>query len=405
MLWLVLLLLASSVSGLFVEPVVIKGDHPSLYGDVVVFEREGNVGYYDLSKREEGGLGPGSNPSIFGFTVAFENGGNVEVLSLRDKNVKIVGAGRNPFVFSEFVVFSTLEQELGVDFSNDGDLDDDILRLYDLKTQELANLKAVGDFPVLGQRHIAFLTEEEQVGVDLNADGDKADKVVRILDRESRQVSNARVAAKDRLSLSKQGVIAFSADGKIALLDVKSQSLRLTNFSGSNPSINEGVVFERGDQLFGLSENNSVAKLGITGSNPSLFGRMLVFVSSEGDVGDLNEDGSLDRVIRFVQEEDSDGDDFSDFVDNCPNLPGSWPDLDADGLGDGCDEDVVKVEQSESRLEAQQDNETVVSNVAEDSGVAWYWYVLIIVFLVVVSPYVWRACWKYHRKRRKGFGF
>lgn len=403
---LVLLLFAGMVEALLIEDVALPGAGPQVYGDAVVFERAGNVVLYDGSRREETILGAGKNPHIFGFSVAFESEGKVKVFG-RERSLLYEADGTSPFVYSDFVVFSTSERALGIDFSNDGDLDDAVIRQLDLKTGEVQNLKAVGDNPVIGPRRIAFVTREGDVGVDLNADGDLSDRVIRILDRESRQVSNTKVVG-EQLALGKSGILAFVSGGNIAFMDVRTEETNVTDIKGVRPAIYDDViVFSRDGKSYGYSvKSGNFAQIGVEGTSPVIFGRDLIFVSDEEKTGDLNGDGKREAVIRIARDEDADGDDVSDFVDNCPLRGGTGEDADGDGRGDDCVKkavaDMVALGVNVTQGEGNASQESV--GLAR-SGIAWYWYVLGIALALAASPYVWRFAVRYYRKQKKSFGF
>jgi len=418
--WLFALLLTVPFSyGLLVESTNVIGGHPVLYGDVIAYERDGFVYVYDLSRDEEREIARGSNPSLFGFTVAFESGESdvdlnddgdredvvIQFANVQDKSVVNTNAvGKNPVVFSTFIVFSTNEKDLGVDFSNDGDLSDDILRQYDVETKDVVNLKAVGDFPALNQHSLVFLTDEHQVNVDLNSDGDKKDMVLSVFDKETRQVANAKIAAS-RPFIAKSGKAVFVSGDEIVVFDAKSQKVVETGVVGSSPSIfGDVVLFERDESLYGLSlDSMMIAKLNVAGMTPSVFENSVAFVSSEGVLGDLNNNGEQgDLIVRYAKEEDIDGDDVFDFVDNCPAVINEdQDDSDKDGVGDECEVESKKPEKQaevEEQSAVQGETETPAS---ESKGVSWYWYLL----LIIALPFVVYYGYKYYKKKQKSFGF
>jgi hypothetical protein len=418
--WLLALLFVLPFSSaLIVESTGMQGTHPVLYGDVVVYERDGFIHVYDLSRDEDAELSQGSSPSIFGFTVVFEtkesdqdlNGDKdtedtvIQFANVRDKNVVSTNAvGRHPGIFSDMIIFSTKESELGIDFTNDDDVDDDIVRMYDVGTGEIINTKAAGDFPVLNQKLAVFVTEEKQLDTDLNADGDKNDEIVRVYNREDRGVTNVPVLA-GRPLLSKDSMAVFSSDGKIKILDARERKVFDTEFEGSSPSISGDVIlFTNNGFLHGWNlESKSAAKLDVVADEVSVFEDTAVFSSPEKDVGDLNGDNDQDDiVIRFAKAEDIDGDDVFDFTDNCAAIINEdQADADKDGVGDACEKPEKKSESKEPEKE-----ETVLSqNVSEapvsEKGVDWYWYLLVIFIL----PFVFYYGYKYYKKRQKSFGF
>ncbi len=421
--WLIALILMLPVSfALVVESTGRAGQNPVLYGGIIAYERDSSIYAFDISRKEENLISKGVNPSLFGFTVAFETREDVDLnddgdtedtviqfANVRDKKVISTKAvGRHPYVFSDYIVFSTKESELGVDFSNDGDEDDDIIRQYDLVKKEVSNLKAVGDFPVINQRVFVFSTLEQQVNVDLNADGDKQDSILRIFDKETRKIANTKVAG-ERLTLSKAGNVAFSSDGKIAILDARSEKLTETGQKGSSPSVYDDIIiFERGNNLFGLSlKNMTVANINLIGSHPSVFENIVAFVSSEKDIGDVNNNGIVESIIRYAEEQDLDSDNSFDFTDNCPANPEPQPDADNDGIGDACDADKPVIKASETAPQVLSEPvqpvqpATEMSVTSKGEGIGWHWYFLIILLL----PFVAYFGYKHYKKRQKSFGF
>lgn len=414
------------VSALVVENAGVVGERPVIYGDIFVYERSGHIYAYDISEKMESEVALGSSPSLFGYTVAFEtkesdadlNGDGdkddyvIQYADVKDKIVtNLAAAGRHPAIFSRFIVFSTKESDLGVDFSNDGDLNDDIVRVYDFDSKVVSNLEAVGDFPVVNQRALIFVTEESQLGADLNADGDKLDSILRVFDKESRKVANSKLPA-ERLVLAKSNNAVFSSDGKIVVFDAVSHKAVETGIRGNSPTIfDDAVIFERDGNLYGFSlDSKRIANLNVVGSQPSVFENTVVFVSPEKALGDLNNNGKADElIIRYAGEEDVDGDGVFDFLDNCPAVMNvDQVDSDNDGFGDACDKETTKSESNESKKEAEAESNESAGNVSVESsvqkGIAGYWYLLIILLLPVLY-FAGKFGYIYYKKRQKSFGF
>ena len=404
--WLVFLLLVPFVSGLVVESTGKAGSNPVIYGDVIVYERDGSIFAYDITEKTEKEIAKGAYPSLFGYTVAFENGETIWYADVDDgKVVNTNATGSHPNVFSSSIVFSTNEKDLGIDFSNDGDLSDDILRMYDIDKKEVSNLKVVGDFPVANQRALLFITEEKQIDTDLNADGDKKDVILRVFD-ESRKANNIMIPAGD-IALAKSNNAVFVSDGKLVLFDAIQHKATEIGIKGNFPAIYDRLVlFERDGEIFGFSpETKRISKTGLVGSEPSVFENIVVFVSPESELGDLNNNGRDDEfIVRYAKEEDVDGDDVYDFTDNCPGVINvDQVDSDNDGSGDACDKDTKKSEEVKVETES---NESAKNESGQPVTVAWSWYYyLLIVLLLPVFYFVLKFGYRYYKKRQKSFGF
>ncbi|MBI3782699.1 MAG: hypothetical protein HY270_04785 [Deltaproteobacteria bacterium] len=93
------------------------------------------------------------------------------------------------------VAFLVSEAAQGHDLNGDGDLLDDVLQLYDADAQSSVVLAQADDF-VLGDTLLAFRTREAAQGNhDLNGDGDTNDAVLQVYDLRSRRLINTGQAA------------------------------------------------------------------------------------------------------------------------------------------------------------------------------------------------------------------
>lgn len=406
--WVILLLLALPAQAFVVDTLGI-GSAPAVYGEFVVYERNGNIIAYDLASKVEKEIGPGKRPSLFGFVVAYESNDpkpRILYANIRDGKITDTQAvGTMPSVFSRHIVFSTKESDIGADVTNDGDRVDDIVRVYDVDSGKIENLKVAGAAPQMNQDVILFLTQESQVDTDLNADGDKTDTILRVWDRENRKVANANAVASS-FSLAKSGNAVIESEGDIALFDSKSHKITKTDEEGKSPTIfNDVIIFERNGELFGMSAKTlQTASLKVKGKSPQLFEMRLAFIAPESLVGDLNNNNLLEELVRVTKGIDNDDDDVTDFLDNCPDVANEdQSDEDNDGVGDVCEEKPVVKPKPAPQVNATPQvaqNKTIVEE-KPPLKIDWYWWVIAVVLIVLL----WKPAAKYYKRKKKSFGF
>lgn len=374
------ILLALSVSG------------ASLYGEYVVFERDGQIVSFDVARSQEKIIAQGSNPSLYGFIAVYETNDGIEFSEIRlGHKTKLNVTGNNPFVFSNYIVFSVKESELNEDINNDSDKNDDVLFEYDMNKKELTNLKAVGSMPVRNGEYLLFTTEEVQIGVDLNADGDMSDKIVRAYDFKTRKTANLKLEA-DSLSVGKLNSVAAVSGGEIILVDAMSHDVQYTKLKGTAPNIfGRTVIFSQNGELVTFSIDNFIPNnVGIKGEKPQIFDSYIVYYDNNG--------------LQARKEGDLDKDEIGDFRDNCPaHANVNQDDSDRDGIGDVCDkkDDRPKVEQPKEEVkQIVSSNET--SEPQKESGSYWWLWLLL---LIPLLPFIIKWAVKHHHRRRKSFGF
>jgi len=374
------ILLALSVSG------------ASLYGEYVVFERDGQIVSFDVARSQEKVIAQGSNPSLYGFIAAYETPDGIEFSEIRlGHKTKLNVSGNNPYVFSQYIVFSVKESFLNEDVNNDTDNNDDIIFEYDMNKKELTNLNAVGRMPVRNAEYLIFLTDEGQIDVDLNADGDKSDSIIRAFDFKTRKVANLKQTASS-LSIGKLNSAVAESDGEIILVDGKSQDVKYTKLKGRSPNIfGRTVIFSQNGDLVTFSIDNFLPKfIGVKGEKPQIFDNYIVFYDSNG--------------LQARKEGDLDKDEVGDFSDNCPAHSNvNQEDSDRDGVGDVCDkkDDRPKVEQPKEDVKVNETSNATSEPQKESGSYWWLWFLLLIPLL----PFVIKWAAKYHHRRRKSFGF
>lgn len=133
---------------------------------------------------------------------------------------------------------------------------------------QLTDLETQGADPVVYGERVAFVTFEDAVDKDLNADGDMKDRVVQFYDVDRERLYSTNVEGMR---------IAFAGD--FILIEDKSRLLWQYDVDDKLP-----------------------ANLDTRGSSPAMYAQRYAFVTSEKDVNlDLNRDGDLiDEVIRYA---------------------------------------------------------------------------------------------------------
>lgn len=92
-------------------------------------------------------------------------------------------AARRADLNGSVVAILTAEADAGADLNGDGDLDDQVLQVFDAATGTFTNTGQAAEDFVLGSSLLAFRTREARQGnQDLNGDGDIEDDVLQVLD-------------------------------------------------------------------------------------------------------------------------------------------------------------------------------------------------------------------------------
>lgn len=388
---LVLILLSANAAALKIVNTKAVGRNPVIYGSTIAFEtsetdvnedlnKDGDkadkvIRYYDIDSGEIFNTEiAGKNPSIYAYYLAFETqeaDQNTDLnsdddkkdniilyYSLRDKKViSTTAEGKNPKLFKDFIAFSTPESLMEIDYNNDGDKQDEIIKYYKISTKELTNTKAAGLNPAISDKFIVFETSEKDDGKDLNNDGDKDDVVLRYFIMESGKTLST-FSPGQKPTISAESIAAFTAFNLSEVLyyyDVPKERLTKTGIKATEPTItNNLVAFTQNNKLAVYDiDRDTYALSEIYGNNPMIFENKIAFSTNEALTGDLNNDGDdTDSIIRIAIAEDLDDDGVFDFVDNCPyDKNANQTDEDKDGQGDACDEDKKKEKQEKEQPE------------------------------------------------------
>ena len=201
------------------------------------------------------------------------------------------------------MVFAVYESRQGdVDFNGDGDTSDTVVHVYDTQTAKLTNLglsrgsvRYPGPSPrlyALDGNHLAFnVGEEQQANTDLNGDGDATDNVLHIMDLTSGVISNLELAVLD-----------YAVDRGHIALEVREADQGGVDLNG------DGVVspYDRVLHLYD-SASNTTLNLQLSTSSDSLdfvdfaFVNEVLVVPAGERTHDLNGDGDTsDSVLQKV---------------------------------------------------------------------------------------------------------
>jgi hypothetical protein len=173
----------------------VTGVHPSIYGNIIAFLSESTIHYFDLGTQILVDTNiSGITPAIYQDLIAFcipRLPSTIWIYDLRTGTAVDTGIiGIDPALYGTVVAFVTPEVLVAEDLNNDGDIDDWVIRYYDIKTQTMTNTGAVGRYPALYGDRIAFATSEADINQDLNGDGKILGNVIRYYNLKTGNVVN-----------------------------------------------------------------------------------------------------------------------------------------------------------------------------------------------------------------------
>lgn len=174
-----------------------RGSHPVINDHLVAFESSGWVRYYD---RTTGSLTdprmPGQDPVVYGQRIVYSwgNPATIRYFDLRTGETVDTGVvGTHPAVYGNRVALVTRETDIQTDLNDSGYVDSvGVIRVYNLATEALTNTGAIGRYPMLWDGVVAFSTQESSVQTDLNGDGRHLGEVIRYYDVRTDEVVNTR---------------------------------------------------------------------------------------------------------------------------------------------------------------------------------------------------------------------
>lgn len=429
------------------------GKNPSAYGGIIAFEThedyagedlnsDGDMGdniiqFYDIDKQTATSTKTtGRNPSVFANNIAFETLESEEHKDLNDdgdeedsiiqyyslhdeKTINTEIEGQDPYLYQYLIVFSTLEKSMGIDYNNDGDLDDSIVRSYDILKNELVNTKQVGRYPSTNGRRIFMSTSEKEAKTDINNDGDMDDELFQVFSIEAKTVVPTDLAGT-KSTMNKQGIAAYVQDGRLKLYDAEGNIFTDTGMAAGSCRIKEEMALcdENSKIKTYLLSTKTTALVDIRGAKADLFENTIAFQTEEEYAGDLNNDGDQkDTIIRYAIAEDEDADGLITVMDNCPmSANPTQADIDNDGIGDECDatddrpKDAEQAEEEAAEQETKQteqiqsadENKDNPESENESSWETWFGIILAVLIIIVGAVLYIPG---YYRRKKKGFGF
>lgn len=443
---LVLSLFCTSAYALTLHSTEMPGENPSVYGSIIAFEtHEDHAGkdlnedsdtadrviqYYDTEKKTTTSTKTtGRQPLIFAYYIVFETSEREEGKDLNDdedkedtifqyyniheqKTINTKIEAQNLFLFQYLVVFSTSEKAAKTDYNNDGDKEDRVIAYYDLKTQELTITNQIGDYPSTNGKRILFLTDESEVKIDLNDDGDEDDKIFQVYSLQTKTGFSTKTKGT-RTTMNKNGIAAYLEGNDILLYDVEGNEKKETGIKADNSRIKENFVLYDYDNRINAYNLNTKTKTltDIYGQKADLFEQITAFQTDEEYTGDLNKDlDQKDTIIRYAFSEDEDDDRIPDLTDNCPTISNiNQADIDDDGMGDECDSKIDIEEQPEPKQEIQPQETTAPEpkqpeKQAKEKSSKAIWFGIIILLLIVITAAI-LILPGYYKRKKKSFGF
>lgn len=162
----------------------------SVYGNVIAFSDNSSIWYYNLTSAQKISTTlTGTAPSMYGNVIAFQDDVAIKYYNISSGQLKTVAQGKSPSIYGDIIAFSTRENQVGLDLNDDGDKDDRVIRYYNISTNTLKSTRQVGGHPSIHDNTLIFHTKEQEVDADLNNDGDKEDLVVRFIRPFIREVT------------------------------------------------------------------------------------------------------------------------------------------------------------------------------------------------------------------------
>jgi hypothetical protein len=293
---IIILALLTISLGISIKPVnaentvisVGAGARPVVSGSIIAFVGSNDrLAYYNISNRELVTTVIQtvrySDISISGNIIAFC--ASDYTLSYYDIStdalVNTGYVGRSPSIHDSIIAFFSLNFPV-LNYNDE-------LCYYNVTSGLLYQTGEIGFInPSVSDSIIAFNTYEDQVGIDLNGDGDIGDFILRYFDMATKQTVNLGFDAGYLPSVS-GSIIAFTGDGGIHYYDISTQELKDTGiYGGLNSTSLSGFIITYRNNAFpgGLGYYNILTGLteeiwsGSNSNAPSIDGSIVTFASN-----------------------------------------------------------------------------------------------------------------------------
>jgi hypothetical protein len=236
--------------------------------------------------------------------------------------------GAQPAIYGETVLFSTFEDAADKDLNGDGDTNDHVIQMHDIRDKEtkslqtegknpaifgtlsvfendnrmlilhekneFTNTKARAETPSVHAKRVAFVTREQDVNLDLNGDSDMVDPIIRVYHVDGESTLNTKAVGRNPVIID--DIILFETseseadddlnkdgdkdDSIIRYYDLDEDRLINTRFTGTNPLATKGseIVITDDNNFWTIDLVTLTRKeIGTAGKNPALYKDLIVF--------------------------------------------------------------------------------------------------------------------------------
>ncbi|MBI1730956.1 thrombospondin type 3 repeat-containing protein [Candidatus Acetothermia bacterium] len=191
-----------------------------------MFNPSGQIGVYNITTGKTRMLGiSGSKPAIYGNIISI-SGSQLSYYDLsRSKLIKTDIPAENQVIWGKMIAYETVPESS----------DQPQIYLYNVESAATITTGAAGSQPAIQGNVVTFQTREQDVGHDLNGDGDALDTVIRYYDIATGKTFNTQMAGQDPAVYGNH--IVFSQDHTILYYDIEKHETLTTGDLGTEPDI------------------------------------------------------------------------------------------------------------------------------------------------------------------------